>query len=184
MKNVLFTLFFLCIFTFSLSAQRKEAPAFEGHQRNIYGELLGSSILIGVNYDMRLKPGRMDGIGFRAGVGGFGLNNSGTENDLRLGVVTFPLEFNHIAGKRRGGFITGVGLLPAYASISGTGEPNGDFIREEGFGVLGGFFTIGYRYQPLRNGVMFQANWNPMVLRGSGFLPGWIGLSVGYGFKK
>ncbi|NBC24654.1 MAG: hypothetical protein GVX78_03460 [Bacteroidetes bacterium] len=45
-------------------------PQFDSYHKNIYAEFLGSHILLGVNYDMRLKKGRMDGIGFRAGIGG------------------------------------------------------------------------------------------------------------------
>jgi hypothetical protein len=50
-----------------LQAQKKEAPVFDKLHKNIYGELLGSHILSGINFDMRLKKGRMDGIGLRAG---------------------------------------------------------------------------------------------------------------------
>ncbi len=162
----------------------REIPVFAGHHKNIYVEFLGSSLLAGVNYDMRLRKGRMDGIGFRAGVGGLSASGFDQQTEIKLGIVTFPVEFNHIVGKRRSSLVTGVGLLPVYATISGNGElTDYEYIHKDGFDVVGGFLTFGYRLQPLKTGLMMQVNWNPMILRGSGFNAGWFGLSIGVGFK-
>lgn len=106
-----------------------------------------------------------------------GLHATGFDKNTKvtLGLVTFPLEFNHLLGKKRSSFIIGVGLLPVYTTISGVGElTEYEFIKYEGFGIIGGFLTMGYRFQPKKTGVMFQVNWNPLVLRGNGF-------KVGYG---
>lgn len=184
MKKVFLILTTLALSLLSVNASEKELPVFESYHKNIYGELFGSNIVCGVNYDMRLKKGRMDGIGFRAGIGGVSLSGSDNQNSASIGLVTFPLEFNHLLGKRRSSFITGVGLLPVYAALSANGEiTNHELLQVEGFGLAGGFLTLGYRFQPLKTGVMFQVNWNPLILRGSGFTAGWIGLGLGIGFK-
>jgi len=163
---------------------QSDIPQFDTHHKNIYVEFLGSHLLAGVNFDMRLNKGRMDGIGFRAGIGGLSATGFSQNTEITLGLVTFPLEFNHLVGKKRSSFVTGVGLLPIYATFSATGQlTDYEFVRGEGFSLVGGFLTMGYRFQPKKTGVMFQFNWNPLILRGSGFNIGWFGLGIGLGFK-
>ena len=181
-------LFFIAPFTVltnALSAQtEKQESGFTSFHKNIYVEGLGSNLLIGVNYDMRLHKGRMDGIGFRVGVGGMRASGFEKNTNISGAVVTFPIEFNHLLGKRRSSFETGVGLLPAYASVSAQGELTDDqFVSGEGVSLVGGYVTLGYRFQPLKAGPMFRIVWNPMVLRGSGFHAGWVGIGLGVGFK-
>lgn len=182
-KSVLIIALFLALQP--LAFAQEKIPQFDTRHKNVYGELLGSHILAGVNFDMRLKKGVMDGIGFRAGVGGISTTTTDQNSDVSLGIVTFPLEFNHLVGKKRSSFVTGAGLLPVYASFSSEGGTLDDFeyISGEGFAVVGGFLTMGYRYQPKKSGVMFQFHWNPLILRGSGFTAGWFGLGLGVGFK-
>ena len=181
-------LLFAMLFTTAkvmLSAQTgRPAPEFDTYHKNIYVEGLGSSLLIGVNFDMRLQKGRMDGIGFRVGVGGARAAGSQNNTNISGAIVTFPLEFNHLLGKRRSSFETGVGLLPAYITANAQGElTDGEYIEGEGLTLAGGYVTLGYRFQPLKTGPMFRIAWNPMVLRGVGFHAGWIGVGVGVGFK-
>lgn len=167
-----------------LGQKNREIPTFTGYHKNIYLELRGSHIGAGVNYDMRLQKGRMDGIGFRVGIGGISASGISQNTEIRAGLVTFPIEFNHIVGKRKSSLVTGVGILPVYASVTGNGElTNFQFVQGEGFGIGAGFLTFGYRLQPLGTGFMMQFNWNPMIIRGSGFNTGWFGLSLGVGFK-
>lgn len=163
---------------------QNNAPQFNSHHKNIYAEFLGSHLLVGVNYDMRLKKGRMDGIGFRVGIGGLSGTRFDKNTKITLGLVTFPLEFNHLIGKNRSSLVTGIGLLPIYASLSTNGELNDyKFVRNGGFAIVGGFLTIGYRFQPKKTGVMFQINWNPIILRDTGFFASWLGIGLGVGFK-
>lgn len=177
----------LALALFSLTTSAQEYQAFSGasYQKNIYAELGGSHLIGGVNFDMRLKAGRRDGIGFRAGIGGLSAEGFSGNDRYNVGIVTFPLEFNHlVAGKKRGGFLSGVGILPVYATVSGKGElTDYEYIKAEGFDVVGGFLTLGYRHQAYRNGLMFQILWNPLVLRGSGFNSGWMSIGLGYSFK-
>lgn len=187
MKQMIPALVLILLFlSNSLIAKEPVQANFETYHKNVYGELMGAHVLGGVNFDMRLNKGRMDGIGFRAGVGGLSISviDETNADAVSVGLVTFPLEVNHLYGKRRSFFITGLGLLPAYATASVTGAST-DFnmVRAEGFGLAGGFLTLGYRFQPLKSGVMFQFNWNPLILRGSGFNGAWFGLGLGFGFK-
>ena len=154
------------------------AYAFNTYHKNIYVEGLGSSIIGGVHYDMRLNKGRMDGIGFRAGVGLAPLSG--------VTLATLPLEFNHVLGKKRSSLITGIGIIPSIVVMNRENVYLDDnqpiSINERVVGLAGAYLTLGYRFQPLRNGVMFQINWNP-ILSGSTLSPRWFGISLGYGFK-
>lgn len=183
MKKNLITFLILIGLSSMAFAQKKEVPEFDTYHKNIYGEFLGSNLLAGVNYDMRLNKGQMDGIGFRVGVGGVSVSgfDTQTQTTVRVGVVTMPLEFNHLVGKRSSSFVSGIGLIPVYATAST--QSGGEYALAEGVGLIGGFLNLGYRYQPKRNGLMFQVNWNPMIVRGSGFQTGWIGVGLGIGFK-
>ncbi|HPR60878.1 MAG TPA: hypothetical protein PLF35_08030 [Prolixibacteraceae bacterium] len=183
MNRIIFTSILLFFFCSQLFAQT-DSLQFNSYHKNIYAELFGSHLIGGVNFDMRLNKGQMDGIGFRVGVGGINVSASTPEINASLGLVTFPIEFNYLYGKKRSFLLTGIGILPLYAAISGSGEvTNNEYINEEGFAVTGGFLTIGYRFQPKNSGIMFQANWNPMFLRNSGFFSSWFGLGLGFGFK-
>lgn len=82
---------------YKISCQNN-APQFDSHHKNIYAEFLGSHLLVGVNYDMRLKKGSMDGIGFRVGIVGLSGTGFDKNTEITLDLVTFPLEFNHLVG--------------------------------------------------------------------------------------
>lgn len=167
-----------------LQGQSKPIPEFNTRHKNIYIELLGSHLLHGINVDMRLEKGRMDGLGFRAGIGGYSSTITKSDTDFRVGLVTFPLEVNHLIGKGKSSLVSGVGLLPIYATASGKGAlTDHEYVQGEGFALMGGFMTFGYRLQPRSSGFMMQINWNPLMIRGKGFSPGWIGIGIGMGFK-
>jgi hypothetical protein len=184
-KKILLSVSMLVIFlSVALAQERKTPPSFDGYHKNIYVEFFGSHILTGVNFDMRLNKGRMDGMGFRAGIGGISLDADTPDLEANIGIVTFPLEFNYLVGKRRSSFEAGVGLLPAYATVSGRGEVTDNrFVSAEGFGLAGGFLTLGYRLQPRKNGFMMNIRWNPLILRNDGFNAGWFSIGLGVGFK-
>ncbi len=166
-------------------AQKKAPPVFETRHKNVYVEALGSSILLGAHFDMRLKKGQMDGAGLRAGIGGVSVRARTDSLRVTLGAVVFPLEFNYVTGKRRSSFVAGVGLLPMYATLSASGTVDGEsgVLVEDGFTFIGGFVNMGYRFQPLRNGLMLQLTLTPLILRGAGLIPLNFGLGLGFGFK-
>lgn len=186
---------FIAVATFAQSENDNHMqPAFDGYHKNIFVEGLGAGLLGSINYDMRLQRGRIDGIGFRAGIGGFAGKVTvydenptrgwyqdygshilfGDEKSENGYVVTFPLEANYLIGKRRSYFIAGIGAIPLFVSV-----PSRNIGK---FGIGAGYLSLGYRFQPLRNGFMFQINWNPIISDGN-ISPNWLGISVGYGFK-
>ncbi len=193
MKKLLFLFIGILVISDAL-AQTDTNPApqtvFEGLHKNIFVEGLGAGFMGSVNFDMRLQRGRMDGIGFRVGIGGalagatfddpstsyeYGNTFFMFQQQERANIVTFPMGVNYLVGKRRSNFLAGLGIIPAYISV-----PTKNI---ESFALGGGYISLGYRFQPLRHGIMFQINWNPLILRGSGFNPGWFGIGIGYGFK-
>lgn len=190
MKRTL--LLFACIFiAVSIFAQTSEIQsnqtAFDGYHKNIFVEGLGAGLLGSINYDMRLTKGRMDGIGFRAGIGGIYADATDPQGKIiKVGILSIPLEVNYLLGKKRSSFIAGIGVLPGYGSIKGIEDVT--IVNEQvsmnvdGFDFLGAYLSLGYRFQPLRNGLMFQVNWNP-IISGGKVSPSWFGISIGYGFK-
>ncbi len=183
--------FLTCLFVLSvafsgvLCAQKKAPPVFETRHKNVYAEALGSSLLLGAHFDMRLKKGQMDGPGLRAGIGGASFRGKTDSLRFTIGTVVFPLEFNYLVGKRRSSFLAGVGLLPLYATLGASGTVNGEsgVLIKDGFTLAGGFVNMGYRFQPLRNGLMLQFTLTPVILRGAGLIPLNFGLGLGFGFK-
>jgi len=172
------------LFALNLSIAQNSNPEFNTRHKNIYVEFLGSSLIAGINFDMRLNKGRRDGIGFRAGIGGLSVSakTSGGKN-ADATVLVFPMEINHLIGKNRSSFITGIGILPMYANISADINISGNKFNDiKGIGFGGTYLAIGYRFQPRKNGFMFQINWNPVLSAGK-LSPSWFGISLGYGFK-
>lgn len=185
MKNsILISAVLLLLSTSVFSQYGIDSYEKEAFHKNITIELGGSHILWGLNYDMRLKRGRNDGFGFKAGIGGGTLNKSVTEQGelktIDAGYLTIPIEFNHVLGKRRHGLVTGLGILGAYGSVQTSGFDTE--IRLSGLGVVGAYANLGYRFQPIDSGFTFQINLNPHILRGGAVLP-YAGISFGYGFK-
>ncbi|MDO5664089.1 MAG: hypothetical protein Q4G63_02380 [Bacteroidia bacterium] len=178
MKTAIFTI--ICMFLFLPSFGQEPETKSEKFHKNIYLEGLGSSIIAGINYDMRLQKGHMDGLGFRAGVGLAPLS-SGSK------IITVPLEVNYLLGKKQSSLVSGIGILPFYGSFRNqkTTDNFGGFqIKGDtgGVALAGVYLVLGYRFQPMNNGLMFQVNWNPMI-SGSAFNAKWFGVSIGYGFK-
>lgn len=88
--------------------------------RNIFMELGGSSIGIGIGYDQRFTPNSV--FGFRTGLsftsgswddaGWFGAHNNEAYTSVDFKGVTLPLEINAIIGKRASKFEIGLGATP------------------------------------------------------------------------
>jgi len=129
---------------------------------------LGGPGLASINFDTRFT-GKTDGLGGRAGVGGFSVR-SGTE---RAGVVFIPLGVNYLLGKdNKNYFEIGGGVTPVIASSSSA---------DSDFTSTFGHVTFGYRMQPANGGFTFRAFISPVF--GSGyFIPYFGGVSFGYKF--
>ena len=159
----------------------QEIPPTNRTAKAIYVEGFGSGVGLSINFDARFKPGRLDGLGFRAGVGGLsasGIADNGSP--ATIGIVTLPVLLNYVVGNSRAAFEAGAGISGAYVSASGSDAVQGS-ISEKGFGAFG-TFNLGLRVQPKRTGAHFRLYWNPIV-SDAGFQTSWLGISLGVGFK-
>lgn len=137
------------------------------YRKAIFVEGGGNVYGLSANFDMRLRPGRNDGPGFRAGVGYGAVLN---ENDYSYFGLAIPLSYNYIFRNERSGIETGLGLTPTFATGNGISNPS-----------LAVVANLGYRLQPLREGLILRANWSP-ALDNRGFRSG-VGFSLGYSFR-
>ena len=157
----------------SLQAQVKsqsEQSAFNflkslgDHRKALFaeGSFLGTTQLTG-NFDMRLKPGRNDGLGVRAGLGTDMYN------------IIMPLSLNYLLGEKRSSFEAGIGVAPTLGILSFRSVT-----------LNSGFLNLGYRYQPANEGLMFRATWTKFtsLLSNESTYDPMISFSVGYSFYK
>jgi hypothetical protein len=135
---------------------------FTNSRKSIYGEVAGNGPGISLNYDRRFKTDRNGGLGYRVGIGWAG-----------DGTASFPLAINHLLGNGRNALETGIGITPI---VRYDKDPYQSLI--DGVGVL----NVGYRFQPLRDGLLFRLTWAP-AFDTKRFYPLWAGASVGYTFK-
>lgn len=155
----------------------------------LYVEAGGIGLPYSFSYDTRLKKGASTGIGLRAGVGGFALED---EN-----MLTIPMQLNWLFGKDKSYFEVGVGATFVHyngyeyfddyictpSGCSGAGERYaGDFIlpisNENSFM---GTLSFGYRRMPVGSGVTWKAAITPLF-NNNGFWPLFAGIGVGYKF--
>lgn len=161
---------------FSTHMLSESAETNSRHRKSVFAEALGSGVGISGNFEMRFKKGRNDGFGFRAGLGlGAFYSSSGEERfgaDRRY--VTFPVMANYIKGINRSGFETAIGFTSqvAFSKVA-------DY--EQSYIPLGSL-NVGYRLQPLKDGLLIRATWTPFF-DNKGFYPSWAGFSIGYSFK-
>lgn len=140
--------------------------------------------LLSANYDMRIRKGTNSGLGFAAGVG-LGshyntevINNNKTSNRRMLAL---PIAINYIIGEKQHGIELGIGVTPQIAL---------DNVRDSSIESNGTFFPfrIGYRFQPVREGLIARAAWVPIVEKsGSIYRDNYnisnFSVSLGYSFK-
>ena len=118
--------------------------------RAIYGELLGASQFIGLNYDARFKKDASDGFGWRTGLGlGYAyssiltaFNYDGEKIDTynRMFRFAVPVEVNYLLGKGNSKFEAGAGVdlcADLYTSDSGAKPASS-------FGAIP-YLSLGYR---------------------------------------
>lgn len=125
----------------------------------IFVEAGGNSLLWSANYDARFNK-RLDGWGFRVGVGYFPLGGSN--------LLVLPLGINMLTGSK-GHFVeTGVNLSFVNAKNKNSILPKEskfgqlDFTRNKTYLVYG--ISMGYRYQkPDYKGISFRAGIEPIL---------------------
>lgn len=139
--------------------------------KSVFFEIAGPG-LASINYDMRFNK-KEDGLGFRAGVGGFSLNDNMV--DVRYTVVLVPVGLNYLLGKDgKNYFEVGAGITGVFTSEKYTND-------KATFNTTFGHLNFGYRLQPKNGGFTFRAAINPIFSSG-GFLPYYAGISFGYKF--
>lgn len=150
--------------------------------KNIFVKRFGNGVLTFVNYDIRLTRGAQDGLGIRAGIGGGTFNNvhTGEGEIIDAGIVTMPVGVNYLVGKRRSSFEVGIGITPIYVNADAVIVDN-EFFTGKAWGAVG-VLNLGYRFQPLRNGLMFRVDWTSVFGEG-GFYGKFWGAYLGFGYK-
>lgn len=173
---ILFLLFF--IYQNKANAQSETT---DRHNKAIFVEAFGQGLQASVNYDMRIKKGVQDGLGFRVGIGGIFTGTADADAGPEPhGVLAFPLGINYLVGENRSAFEVGLGLMPHRAATPLHSPTKPKIIDENGWGT-NGFLNIGYRFQPINNGFIFRFDWTP-VFGDVGFISR-FGISAGFGFK-
>jgi len=124
----------------------------QSHQRSrsLYGELLGASQGIGINYDARFNRGKSDGFGWRTGLGfgyayssnfvAFNIDGDVVDTYNQMFRAAVPLELNYLLGKKNSKLETGGGAalcMDIYTSDTGART-------EASFGVVT-YLSVGYR---------------------------------------
>jgi hypothetical protein len=122
--------------------------------------------LLSVNYDMRFEK-KQDGLGFRAGVGGWSVNKST--------LLFVPVGINYITSKN---------MLDYFEAGAGVTFVSNSNAKEGETGPLKqtfGFVTLGYRKQPADGGFFWKAALVPIFGKGF-FVPYAVGAGLGYTF--
>lgn len=168
MRKILITFILVTITSASAMSQAAKAIYFE----------LGGPGLASLNFDTRFSS-KEDGIGGRAGIGGFTLrsefSDGTTTSTEHVTVIFIPLGLNYMLGKdSKNYFEIGAGVTPVIASSS---------LSDENFSSTFGYALFGYRMQPLHGGFSFRAFVCP-IFGSFGFVPYYGGLSFGYKFGK
>ena len=160
MKRIAFIILIILVSTNLLNAQKKS---------NVMFFEIGGPGLASFNYDRRFTNSD-DGFGARIGVGGIGSTNSES-----IGVITFPIGLNYLAtGDHKNYFELGINqtFLSANSNIFNSNNT-----------ITTSFTTLnfGYRLQPIKNGFVFKAAVNPIIVDGT-FFPFYFGIGFGYKF--
>ena len=151
------------LFSFAAKAQKSGAFEVEKPVQTFYAELGGPGILT-INYDQRFKGNQ--GLGFRAGVGGYGF--------LKKGVFTIPIGINYLTGS--GSHFAELGAGFCSVSLS-----NGNTFFDNESSTIIGFINFGYLFQPEKKGLTFRVFISPLFTA-AGTVPFYGGASAGIKF--
>lgn len=151
MKKLFFVIAFAC----------SASVAYAQSTKTVFAEFGGPG-LVSVNFDSRFSS-KDDGLGFRAGIGGWSVDNST--------VITVPVGMNYLLGKDgKHYFEMGAGFTYVNShDVDGT------------FSSSFGHITFGYRLSPKEGGFSFRGGFSPVF--GNGFFIPWLPyVSLGYTF--
>lgn len=152
------------ILSFSISTKAQQSA------KSFFFELGGPG-LASINYDMRFNKTE-DGLGFRAGFGGFSISDN--YND-KVSTLFVPVGLNYLLGKDGKNYFE-IGGGVTFVSVTNTFESS-----SETFSSNFGHLNFGYRLQPKNGGFLFRAAIVP-IFNKYGFIPYYAGVSFGYKF--
>lgn len=148
--------------------RKNRQRVMDSPQKAIFVEWRGNGIGKSINFDSRFSNGR-NGLGLRVGIGATEFEyERGTESQVTYDALTIPAEINYLFGKRRHSIETGVGFTTILE------QNNSDFNGQA-------FLNIGYRFKPIRKGIVFRFNYTP-TFDAQGIEFGKTGISLGWGF--
>lgn len=153
-------------------------------RKSIFVETYIRPGLLSANYDMRIKKGTNSGLGFSAGAGlgsQYYTKVSNNNKSAARRMLALPLGINYIIGENKHGIELGMGITPQLTLNKvrdRSTETNGTFFP----------FRIGYRFQPIKEGLVARAAWAPIVEKSRSPYPdpydrSNFGVSFGYSFK-
>lgn len=170
MKNIFAILLCVALFRSTLAAQ-------EGLSRHaVYAELGGPGLLYSLNYERRVG-----GVwSIRGGASVFAVRHPEPEDPGHVYAI-LPLSCHYLRGEGSHLLDLGAGPAVGWSWNESTGESVPEYLIS---------LHIGYRFQPRRGGVSFQAAFTPFLFpdewmrKNSKFaVYPWFGIGVGYGFK-
>lgn len=135
----------------------------------VYFEILGQGLLYSINFDHRFT----ENIAVRAGFSHFTI---GFISDVTIS--TIPLMAEYLIGTGDHHLEIGLGAVPIYGRISG--DLFGSSEGTTGAWVIVATATVGYRYQPVREGFLFRIGVTPFFMNAGAQIFG--GASIGYAF--
>lgn len=175
MKKMVGTVFILTILL-----TNNACPQFNDNRytkNSIYFEVLGQGILYSVNYEHRFTQK----MSFRIGYTSWRINLLPIIFfvDGFLDVRGFPIMMSYLSGDGNNHLEFGIGIVGT--KMKGKGEDIffGTEIEGENTLILG-TGTLGYRYQPSSNGLLFKIGLTPFYNAHTFQLSG--GISLGYAF--
>ena len=162
-----------------LPAQKNE----KSFRKSFFAESYTTPGFLAATFEMRLKKGSNNGVGFTfgAGLGNGYLSEVPTNNTSAYKqMLAIPLGINYIIGQKIHGFEVGTGLTPQIPLENVRGG------RHESGTVYTG--RIGYRFQPVREGFVGRIAWAPLlenipIQSNHELTLGNVAISVGYSFK-
>ncbi len=165
MRSFIFIVLILLSFALPSYSQQNKIEPFYQRAQSVFFELGGNGIILSGNYDLRFAK-KQNGFGARVGIGY-------VSDFFDRGGLSFPVGVNYLAGKKTNYLELGIGAT--VYTVKGL------TLFKEDRNKAGVIFvpSLGYRYQPISDGLTFRIFASPLIGNGSTF---WAGLSIGYKF--
>ena len=195
MKKTITLLTLFMVTTAAWSQNTPNTTAETAPRKNLFVEVGGNGIAFNVVGETRFKPGA-GGWGIKVGAGGYATSYEK--------LITVPVQLNYLASRNgRDFFEAGIGAGFLHYSDGWPNTytntvmgPNGQLINQtytykdevvnlelDAKNSVYGNMTLGYRRQPRDGGIMWGVALTPHFNQNT-FWPVWVGLKLGYSFKK